>query len=60
MPQLRSSALAAVGFVVALVLVLSAAQSFAQTPAWPQRSVKFVIPLGPGAGAGAGVETSLT
>ena len=48
MTKLRSSALAAVGFVVALVL--SAAQSFAQTPAWPQRPVKFIIPLGPGSG----------
>lgn len=48
MIQLRSSTLAAVGLVVALAL--SATQAFAQTPAWPQRPVKFIIPLGPGSG----------
>jgi tripartite-type tricarboxylate transporter receptor subunit TctC len=32
-------------------LVSTAAPSPAQTPAWPQRPVRFVIPLGPGAGA---------
>ncbi len=50
--KLRSTALVAIGFVIALVL--SAAQSFAQAPAnsqtWPQRPVKFIIPLGPGSG----------
>jgi tripartite-type tricarboxylate transporter receptor subunit TctC len=43
-----ASALAAVGLIIACVL--STAPSFAQTPAWPQRSVKFIIPLGPGSG----------
>jgi tripartite-type tricarboxylate transporter receptor subunit TctC len=31
-------------------LVLPAASAVAQTHAWPQRPVKFIIPLGPGAG----------
>src|ERR1039457_3585356 len=48
MPSLRSSALAAIGFIVALAL--SSTLSPAQTPAWPQRIVKFVIPPGPGSG----------
>ena len=48
MPSLRSSALAAIGFIVALAL--SSTLSSAQSPAWPQRIVKFVIPLGPGSG----------
>ena len=48
MPSLRSSALAAIGLIVALAL--SSTLSPAQTPAWPQRIVKFVIPLGPGSG----------
>ena len=30
--------------------VLAPAPSAAQTPAWPQRTVKFIIPLGPGSG----------
>src|ERR1700690_1022691 len=48
MPKPRLAALAAVAFIV--TLVLSAAPSFAQTPTWPQRPVKFIIPLGPGSG----------
>jgi tripartite-type tricarboxylate transporter receptor subunit TctC len=48
MPSLRSSALAAIGLIVALAL--SSTLSSAQSPAWPQRIVKFVIPLGPGSG----------
>jgi tripartite-type tricarboxylate transporter receptor subunit TctC len=35
-------------------LALAAAPSCAQTPAWPQRAVKFIIPFGPGAGADIG------
>jgi tripartite-type tricarboxylate transporter receptor subunit TctC len=47
--NLRLSPLAAIGVVAGLVL--SSTLSFAQTPAaWPQRAVKFVIPLGPGSG----------
>jgi len=46
--KLRSTALAAVGFIAALVLC--APQAFAQQPAWPSRPVKFIIPLGPGSG----------
>jgi tripartite-type tricarboxylate transporter receptor subunit TctC len=48
MPRLRSSSLAAVGLIGALVL--SCAASFAQTPSWPSRSVRFILPLGPGSG----------
>ena len=48
MPKFRLAALATVAFIV--TLVLSAASSFAQTPTWPQRPVKFIIPLGPGSG----------
>ena len=36
--------------VVFAALVATAAPSAAQTPAWPTRPVKFVIPLGPGSG----------
>src|SRR5258705_4923640 len=43
---------AALVFVAALALV--GAPSRAQTPAWPQRAVKFIIPFGPGAGADIG------
>jgi len=47
MLSLRSS-FAFIGFIVALAL--SSTLSSAQTPTWPQRTVKFVIPLGPGSG----------
>ena len=48
--NLRRSILALIlcGFAA---LTSTASPSSAQTPAWPQRPVKFVIPLGPGAGA---------
>src|SRR5450759_2658968 len=45
----RHSMLALILFGFA-ALVSTAAPSPAQTPAWPQRLVKFVIPLGPGSG----------
>lgn len=48
MVQPRSTALAVVAFAIALML--TAAPAVAQMPAWPQRPVKFIIPLGPGAG----------
>ncbi len=48
MIKLRALALAAVVVIVALAPPV--APTFAQTPEWPQRPVKFVIPLGPGAG----------
>ena len=48
MPSLRFSPLAAIGFAAALAL--SATFASAQAPAWPQRPVKFIIPLGPGSG----------
>jgi tripartite-type tricarboxylate transporter receptor subunit TctC len=38
--------------VAGLVLALAAIPVFAQS--WPQRSVKFILPLGPGAGADIG------
>jgi len=47
MLNLRRLALALVLCAVAFVV---AAPSRAQTPAWPQRPVKFLIPLGPGSG----------
>src|SRR6266508_6238779 len=39
---------------LAAILALSASPAQAQTQAWPQRPVKFIIPLGPGAGADIG------
>ncbi|MEI9804190.1 MAG: tripartite tricarboxylate transporter substrate binding protein [Pseudolabrys sp.] len=47
MPGFRHS-VALLGLMAALVL--PAASAVAQTPAWPQRPVKFIIPLGPGSG----------
>jgi tripartite-type tricarboxylate transporter receptor subunit TctC len=46
----------AVGASLLAALVLSAAPSHGQTPAqsWPQRTVKFIVPFGPGAGADIG------
>jgi len=45
----------AVSFVFCILcaiaaLVLTTAPSSAQTPTWPQRPVRFILPLGPGAG----------
>src|SRR6266853_697879 len=55
MTKLRSAALL-VGLIGALAL--PAAPSRAQAPsaaqAWPQRPVKFIVPLGPGSGADIG------
>src|SRR5712691_10145762 len=50
MPHLRALSLAFIGLMVAFAL--SSIQLCAQTPpqAWPQRTVKFIIPLGPGSG----------
>jgi len=45
---LRSSLLAVVALMAALSSSLLPAR--AQTPAWPQRTVKFIVPLGPGSG----------
>ena len=45
----RSAVIFILGAIAALFL--AAAPSSAQTPKWPQRPVKFIIPLGPGAGA---------
>jgi tripartite-type tricarboxylate transporter receptor subunit TctC len=48
--------LSAAVFCVGLIATLSlaAAPSQAQAPAWPQRPVKFIVPLGPGSGADIG------
>ncbi|MCX7313293.1 MAG: tripartite tricarboxylate transporter substrate binding protein [Hyphomicrobiales bacterium] len=46
---LRSWLLAAVAFLTALSQSVQPAQ--AQTQGWPQRTVKFIVPLGPGSGA---------
>src|ERR1700688_3734087 len=49
MRSLRRSILALI-FCAFAGLVSTAASSVAQAPDWPQRAVKFVIPLGPGSG----------
>ena len=36
------------------ILALGAAPAFAQTASWPQRSVRFILPLGPGSGVDIG------
>ena len=48
----RRSAVAFVFCILCAIaaLVLMAAPSSAQTPTWPQRPVRFILPLGPGAG----------
>jgi tripartite-type tricarboxylate transporter receptor subunit TctC len=52
MPSLQRSVFAA--FLCAVALIVSAASAPAQAPTnsqgWPQRPVKFLIPLGPGSG----------
>ena len=50
MPNLRSSSIAFFGLVAALALSCSAVSAQTSPQAWPQRSVKFIIPLGPGSG----------
>ena len=45
---------AAVGALGSLVLLAAPVQAQAQTPSWPQRPVRFIIPFGPGAGADIG------
>lgn len=47
MTYLRSSLFAFLGLVA---LVLPVASASAQTAAWPSRTVRFIIPLGPGSG----------
>jgi tripartite-type tricarboxylate transporter receptor subunit TctC len=49
--QRPSSALAAAIFAG---LALWGAPAAAQAPAWPQRAVKFIVPLGPGSGVDIG------
>ena len=44
----RSSFIAALGLMAAVALPI--AQAAAQAPAWPQRPVRFILPLGPGSG----------
>ena len=44
----RSSLLATLGLMAAVTLPVTS--SFAQAPAWPQRTVRFILPLGPGSG----------
>jgi tripartite-type tricarboxylate transporter receptor subunit TctC len=51
MTKLRMAALVA-GLIAGLVL--PATPSLAQAPVWPQRPVKFIVPLGPGSGADIG------
>ena len=40
--------------VLLAILAVSAPQTQAQTQAWPQQPVRFIIPFGPGAGADIG------
>ena len=49
MPNLRSSSIAFFGLAAALAVSRAAGGADA-SQAWPQRPVKFVIPLGPGSG----------
>ncbi|MDP2411170.1 MAG: tripartite tricarboxylate transporter substrate binding protein [Pseudolabrys sp.] len=44
----RSSLLATLGLMAAITLPVTS--SFGQAPAWPQRTVRFILPLGPGSG----------
>jgi tripartite-type tricarboxylate transporter receptor subunit TctC len=39
---------------LATLTALSAVPALAQTPSWPQRSVRFILPLGPGSGVDIG------
>jgi tripartite-type tricarboxylate transporter receptor subunit TctC len=50
MPSFRSSPLAVIGFIVALALSSTPLSAQTAPQAWPQRTVRFVLPLGPGAG----------
>jgi tripartite-type tricarboxylate transporter receptor subunit TctC len=56
MKKLRTLKLSVAALVAGLVAVLAlpAAPSHAQAPAWPQRPVRFIVPLGPGSGADIG------
>src|ERR1700686_2252203 len=51
MMKLRMAALVA-GLVAGPALPATPSQ--AQAPAWPQRPVRFIVPLGPGSGADIG------
>ena len=48
---MRSRIIAAVALLAAIVVP---SQVTAQAPAWPTRTVKFIVPFGPGAGADIG------
>jgi len=52
MLNVKRSMLAAIGFAIAAFAAAAPvmAPANAQTPSWPQRAVKFIIPLGPGSG----------
>ena len=51
MTKLRSSLLAVLGLVaLALPVASASAQTSASSSGWPSRTVRFVIPLGPGSG----------
>ena len=53
LPKLRMAALVA-GLVAGLALPATPSQAQAPAQAWPQRPVKFIVPLGPGSGADIG------
>src|SRR5947199_10057489 len=52
MSMMRLTAAFCLGLIA--TLSLAAAPSQAQAPSWPQRPVKFIVPLGPGSGADIG------
>src|SRR5947199_10863837 len=52
MSMMRLTAAFCLGLIA--TLSLAAAPSQAQAPSWPQRPVKFIVPLGPGAGVDIG------
>src|SRR5258708_6786082 len=53
MTNLRKAVLLA-GLVAGLALPATASRAQAPAPVWPQRPVKFIVPLGPGSGADLG------
>ena len=46
----RSLSILAAGFAAALAVLVAPSQAQTQSQTWPQRTVKFILPLGPGAG----------
>jgi tripartite-type tricarboxylate transporter receptor subunit TctC len=51
---MRSIRLCLLAAAAAAFILPAAAQAQSQTPTWPTRTVKFIVPFGPGAGADIG------